>query len=137
MRDKRKNASSRTYWHRIWSDSPRNLIAYVQIYEFEGLLLSDPSIVAAYFEAPEMEPLIRSVVSRAGSPEGVNEGQTTAPSKRLEAWTRQYGSKRIYTKSTKTLHGPTLAARLTLPVIRGRCPRFAAWLSQLEFLARP
>lgn len=116
--------------------TPRNLNAYVQIYEFEGLLLSDPAIAAGYFEAPEMEPLFRSVVSRAGSPEGVNEGQTTAPSKRLEAWTRQYGSKRIYTKSTKTLHGPTLATRLTLPVIRDHCPRFAAWLSQLELLAR-
>jgi hypothetical protein len=30
-------------------DMPRNLIAYVQIHEFEGLLLSDVAIIAAYF----------------------------------------------------------------------------------------
>ena len=118
-------------------DTPRNLIAYVQIYEFEGLLLSDAAMVAAYFEAAEIEPLLRSAASHAGSPEGVNEGLTAAPSKRLEAWTRQYGSKRIYRKSTKTLHDPMLATRLTRPVIRGHCPRLAAWLSQLELLAKP
>ena len=118
-------------------DTPRNLIAYVQIYEFEGLLLSDAAIVAGYFEVPEMEPLIRSVVSLAGSPEAVNEGLSTAPSKRLEAWTRQAGSKRLYANATKTLHGPLLAARLSLPVIRAACPRFAAWLSRLEALAKP
>jgi hypothetical protein len=116
---------------------PSNLMAYVQIYEFEGLLLSDAAIVADYFEAPEMEHEVRSAVSLAGSPEAVNDGPTTAPSKRLEAWTRQHGSKRLYTKATKTLHGPLLAARLTLPVIRKACPRFAAWLSRLEALAKP
>jgi hypothetical protein len=30
-------------------DMPRNLIAYVQIHEFEGLLPSDVAIIAAYF----------------------------------------------------------------------------------------
>lgn len=117
--------------------TPRNLIPYVQIYEFEGLLLSDPAIAASYFEAPAMEPAIRSAVSRAGSPENVNDSPETAPSKRLETWTRQHGSPKRYQQATKTLHGPLLAARLTLPVIRNACPRFAAWLSRLETLARP
>jgi hypothetical protein len=116
-------------------DTPRNLIAYVQLYEFEGLLLSDAAITAAYFDAPAMEPLIRLAVSSAGSPEAVNQGITTAPSKRLEAWTRQHGSMSLfYSKGTKTLHGPRLAARLTLPVIRAACHRFSRWLSKLEAL---
>jgi Domain of unknown function (DUF4276) len=117
-------------------NEPRNLIPYVQLYEFEALLLSDAAITARYFEAPAIEPLIRSAVGLAGSPEGVNEGETTAPSKRSEAWTRQHGSRvRAYSKATKTLHGPGLAARPTLPVNRASCPRFAAWLSRLEALA--
>ena len=118
--------------------TPGNLIAYVQVYEFEGLLLSDAAIVAGYFEAPEMEHAVRSAVVQAGSPENVNDNPSTAPSKRLEAWSRQHGppTKR-YQQGTKTLHGPLLAARLTLPVIKNACPRFAAWLSRLEALARP
>jgi hypothetical protein len=116
-------------------DTPRNLIAYVQLHEFEGLLLSDAAIIATYFDAPAIEPLIRLAVSSAGSPEAVNEGVTTAPSKRLEAWTRQHGStSHFYSKGTKTLHGPRLAARLTLPVIRTACHRFSRWLSKLETL---
>ena len=118
-------------------DTPRNLIAYVQLHEFEGLLLSDAAITATYFDAPAMEPLIRQAISSAGSPEAVNQGMTTAPSKRLEAWTRQLGpTSRFYSKGTKTLHGPRLAARLTLPVIRAACQRFSRWLSKLEALAR-
>jgi Domain of unknown function (DUF4276) len=35
--------------------APRNLIPYVQLHEFEGLLLSDPATVADYFQAPELE----------------------------------------------------------------------------------
>lgn len=117
--------------------TPRNLIPYVQIYEFEGLLLSDPAIVAGYFDAACMESAIRLAVARAGSPENVNDSPETAPSKRLEAWTRQHKSKRLYSQATKTLHGPLLAARLTLPVIKNACPRFAEWLSRLEALAKP
>jgi hypothetical protein len=114
---------------------PRNLIAYVQLHEFEGLLLSDAAIIAGYFGAPAIAHLIEDAVSRAGSPEAIDDGPSTAPSKRLETWTRQHAMERFYSKETKTLHGPGLAVRLTLPVIRRACPRFAAWLSRLETLA--
>jgi Domain of unknown function (DUF4276) len=123
-------------------NTPHNLIAYVQLHEFEGLLLSNAAVAASYFEASAMARLIedtvsqiQDTVSQAGSPEAVNEGPSTAPSKRLEAWTRQLGTRRLYSKATKTLHGPGLATRLTLPVIRKACPRFAAWLARLETLA--
>jgi hypothetical protein len=115
-------------------NAPRNLIAYIQIYEFEALLLSDATTATSYFEAPAITRLIDDAVSRASSPESVDEGPSTSPSKRLEAWTREHGARRFYSKATKTLHGPGLATRLTLPVIRRACPRFAAWLSRLETL---
>jgi hypothetical protein len=116
-------------------NTPHNLIAYVQLHEFEGLLLSNAAIAASYFEAPAIARLIEDAVGQAGSPEAVNEGPSTSPSKRLEAWTRQHGTRRFYSKATKTLHGPALAVRLTLPLIRNACPRFAAWLARLEALA--
>jgi hypothetical protein len=68
--------------------TPRNLIPYVQLHEFEGLLLSDAAIVAEYFQIVEMEAQIIAAVKKAGSAEMVNGGSMTAPSKRLENWTQ-------------------------------------------------
>lgn len=42
-----------------------------------------------------------------------------------------------YGKGTKVRHGPVLATRLTLPVIRAACPRFDAWVGRLETPATP
>jgi hypothetical protein len=115
--------------------SPRNFISYVQLHEFEGLLFSDGLTTATYFEAAPLEALIIDAVERAGSPENVNDNPQTAPSKRLELWTSQYAPPmKRYSKSTKTLHSPALAARLTLPTIRAACPRFNRWLQRLEAL---
>lgn len=115
---------------------PERFLSYVQLHEFEGLLLSDPSTAAAYFEAPRLQTLIGDAVARAGSAEHVNDGALTAPSKRLESWTRTHAPPRHrYSKATKPLHGPRLALRLTLPVIRRACPRFDAWVARLERLS--
>jgi hypothetical protein len=118
--------------------APRNLIPYVQLHEYEALLLSDPAIVATYFRAPAVEAIARKAIAVAGGPEQVNDNPSTAPSKRLEAWTRAHAPSVLhYWKATKTRHAPLLAARLTLPVIRAACPRFNAWVTQLETLAAP
>ncbi|HEV7369989.1 DUF4276 family protein [Arenibaculum sp.] len=117
--------------------SPPNLIPYVQLHEFEGLLLSDPAMVAAYFKAPALETLVASAVARAGSPERVNDGPNTAPSKRLEEWTREHAPPLLrYTARTKLLHAPQFADHLKLPVIRAACARFDDWVSRLERLRR-
>lgn len=116
--------------------SPKNFISYVQLHEFEGLLLANAEIVADYFGASELHTLVADAVARAGTPELVDDGPLTAPSKRLEAWTQRHAAmQRRYSKATKTLHGPELARRLSLPVIRAACPRFHCWLKRLENLA--
>jgi len=118
--------------------APPKLIPYVQRYEFEALLLSHAPIVASYFNATQLAQVIAAVVASAGSPENVNDSSATAPSKRMENWTRDYAPpSQRYSKATKTLHGPQLAKRLTLPVIRAACPRFNAWLTRLERLPNP
>jgi Domain of unknown function (DUF4276) len=116
---------------------PPNLIPYVQLHEYEALLLSDAATIAAYFQAPALEESVRKVVTKAGNPELVNDDPATAPSKRLDAWTEAHAPKMRYSNDTKTRHGPMLATRLTLPVIRAACPRFGAWLGRLEALGAP
>lgn len=116
--------------------SPPNLHCYVQLHEFEGLLLSNAGITAQYFGSEKLVEIVSQAVARAGSPEQVNDGAKTAPSKRLEKWTREHCQNGLlYTNRTKTLHGPLLAVRQTLAGIRSVCPRFNNWLTKLETLA--
>jgi hypothetical protein len=115
--------------------SASNLIPYVQLHEFEALLLSDAEIAADYFQADRLKEMIAKAVSKAGTPEAVNDSPLTAPSKRLEQWTAQWSNvERQFSKATKVRHGSQLAARLTLPVVRAACPRFNNWLTCLESL---
>jgi len=57
------------------------------------------------------------------SPESINDGLTTAPSKRLKTNIPVYD---------KVNDGAELSSLIGLAAIRGKCPRFNAWLSTLE-----
>lgn len=115
--------------------NPSNLICYVQLHEFEGLLLSDAQVVAHYFQVPELARLIDSALAAVDSPEQVNDSPETAPSKRLEKWTASAAPALLrYSKKTKVRHGTVLAQRLTLETIRANCPRFNDWVQRLEGL---
>ena len=61
------------------------------------------------------------------SPELINDGQQTAPSKRIIAQFPQYGD-------LKTTIGTQMAERIGLETIRSKCPHFNAWLDRLEKL---
>ncbi|MEH1786283.1 DUF4276 family protein [Nostoc sp.] len=61
------------------------------------------------------------------TPELINDGQQTAPSKRIIARFPDYGR-------AKSAFGPQLAERIGIEVIRSRCPHFNTWLSRLESL---
>lgn len=116
-------------------DNPANLIPYIQQYEFETLLFADPAVAASYFDVPDLLVKMAQAVRGAGSVEAVNDGTTTAPSKRLEVWTQSAPILKRFSKRTKVRHGATLCAALTLPTIRAACPRFGVWLTRLEQLA--
>ena len=62
-------------------------------------------------------------VSRAGGPELVNDGPSTAPSKRIHRYWPSY---------SKTLDGPMAIAELGLRTLRLRCPHLDQWLRRLE-----
>jgi hypothetical protein len=62
----------------------------------------------------------------AGSaPEDVDDGETTAPSKRLECHIPGF---------RKTLHGPLATSDTGLRALRDQCPRFDRWVECLETL---
>ena len=102
------------------------LIPYVQMYEFEGLLFSSPEAIESNIPPHRgLSDWARGVVNGFdGRPELINDSEHSAPSKRLE-------SKMEY---RKTIHGPLVAKEIGLSALRGKCPNFGEWLSELESL---
>jgi hypothetical protein len=98
--------------------------AYVALHELEALLFAEVQRWAPRFDAGE---IARLCVDVAGlEPEAIDDGVTTAPSKRLE---------RFLSKYRKTLHGPVCIDDVGLELVRVRCPHFGEWLTWLEQLA--
>lgn len=102
------------------------LIPYVQMYEFEGLLFSSPEAIESNIPPHRgLSDWARGVVNGFdGRPELINDSEHSAPSKRLK-------SKMEY---RKTIHGPLVAKEIGLSALRGKCPNFGEWLSELESL---
>ncbi|MFW9260956.1 hypothetical protein A4S05_04565 [Nostoc sp. KVJ20] len=103
-------------------------IPYIQLHEYEAYLFADPTCFK-YLDAlrtREIEAL-QVIANQYETPELINDGQQTAPSKRIIAQFPDYGK-------AKSAFGPQLAEQIGLEVIRSRCPHFNTWLLQLESL---
>jgi len=67
------------------------------------------------------------VRASVNTPEHINDGFETKPSKRLEDL--------LHPKYRKTSHGPRVAERITLEVIERECIHFRTWMNALRKLA--
>lgn len=68
---------------------------------------------------------MKAIRASVASPEEINEGPTTAPSKRLLG---------LFPGYQKTLYGPMAAAAQGLAPLRAACPHFNQWVSVLVAL---
>lgn len=102
------------------------LVPYIQLHEFEALVLAQPQRLAA--EYPERRAAIESLASRLTGvdPELVNDNPNTAPSKRILAVIPEYN---------KSGTGVELVAAIGIDTLRERCRHFGEWISKLESLA--
>ena len=103
----------------------RRFIPYVQLHEFEALLFADPQRLDTQF--PDRPSEIQRLVATAeqfDSPELVNDGPTTAPSKRIVAEIPEY-------KGRKASAGPIVARQIGLPTLQSKCRHFREWLERL------
>jgi hypothetical protein len=107
--------------------SDHRLIPYLQRHEFEALVLGSLDALESLLQdARDLEGIavLKNLV-RSQAPEEINDGETSAPSKRLEGLIPSY---------RKTIHGPLAIAETGLPALRAKCPRFDAWVTSLEAL---
>ena len=103
-------------------------IPYIQLHEFETLLLADPENFESQFDHihGRLQRLVK-MTSQFSSPELIDEGAETAPSKRIISEIPEYAG-------WKATAGPIIADRIGLATLRSKCPHFGSWLEKLESL---
>ena len=106
-------------------------IPYIQLHEFEGLLFSDIDVFTNSFEENELldYEYLAETIENNPNPEMINDGNETAPSKRLAKIIKGYYSDN---ENMKVFYGAILAHDIGLFKIRNKCPRFNHWIETLE-----
>lgn len=102
-------------------------LPYIQLHEFEALLYCDLSQLQQRIADSERAFAALAAEVRGMEPEEINEGATTAPSKRI------INHVPIYDR-LKVRVGAPAAAAIGLPALRAKCPHFSEWVGRLERL---
>ena len=105
--------------------SPR-FLPFLALHEFEAWLFSSHDELPRTVSVAEKQPDFQAIRDAVDTPEDINDGPTTAPSKRIEA---------LFPTYRKTLHGPLTAQRIGLARIREECPHVETWFRQMEAFA--
>lgn len=109
----------------LGEDAVRRFVPYVQMHEFEGILFSSPVALATGICQPQLVSGLQNIRKLFVTPEDINDGAETAPSKRIS---------KLYPAYDKPLYGSLAAMEMGLDVIRKECPLFNEWVSTLEAL---
>lgn len=109
-------------------NDPR-LIPYLQLHEFETLLYCQLDAFAIYYDdcRKQIDALAEDAGAILVSPELIDDGQHSAPSKRIAKQFPDY-------RDAKPEAPVTIATMIDLSVIRSKCHHFNNWLTTLEQL---
>ena len=103
--------------------SHNRFMPYLSLHEFESLIFTAPEECSFVFAGTDAAARLQKIADGYGSPEEINEGRDTAPSKRILAVFPQY---------QKILHGQTATREIGLTQLRAKCPHFSKWVERLE-----
>ena len=100
-------------------------IPYIQIHEFESLLFSDVNAIddeMSTSAARSRLAELRAVRVAFETPEHINEGYESCPSRRLS---------NIFPRYQKVTDGVRIASRIGISRMREECRHFSAWIDQI------
>jgi hypothetical protein len=100
-----------------------NFFPYIQVHEFEALILTRPSALKAYY--PEHSLGIEQLGRECApfhTPEDIDDAKTTSPSHRILAHIPTY----------RKIDGFRHLQEIGLPELKAHCTRFRAWIEQCE-----
>jgi hypothetical protein len=103
----------------------RRFHPYLMMHEFEAILFCSPGELSIALHQPGTGRELEKIRESVQSPEEINEGPDTSPSKRIIRCSSVY---------QKTVHGPLVAKRIGLKVIREQCAHLNEWLNWIESL---
>ena len=101
------------------------LIPYFSLHEYEGLLFSDPDAFAQALKQPNLAGHFHRVRNDFPTPEDINDGLESAPSKRVIAF---------YPPYRKVIEGTLAANAVGIDRMRQECEHFRTWLGTLAAL---
>jgi hypothetical protein len=107
----------------ILTDQYWRFTPYLQLYEYETLLLSEPDALLGFYPDRQAEVAALKADIAGLQPEEINDSPNTAPSKRILRFIPDY---------TKVIGGTLVADAIGLQNLRARCPHFHGWLETLE-----
>lgn len=92
-------------------------IPHLQLHEFEAYLFTDVNGLRLFYEDTRKIANLQSISDEHTSPELIDDGLETAPSKRIISQFPDYAG-------AKSVVGPQVAERIGLKMIREKCPHF-------------
>jgi hypothetical protein len=106
--------------------SYHKFIPYIQLHEFEALLLANPDLfLLEYLDAHAAVEALKIIVQQHdNNPEKVNTGRETAPSKRIITHIPAYDGNKVTV-------GAVLAGIEGIDVQRKRCKHFDDWINKI------
>jgi len=120
---KKVNILERRFFEEI---NDYRFIPYIQLHEFEALLFAEPEKFAIAY--PNRQNKIQQLIeirSQFQSPEDINEGRNTAPSKRIQAILPEY---------EKRIAGPLIALEIGLEKLCEENHHFNQWVEKIKQL---
>lgn len=103
----------------------RRFVPYVMMHEFEAMLFSDCSAFGLAIGRTDLTASLEQVRLAFDTPEDIDDGRTTAPSKRILQLLPSY---------QKELMGNLGVLEIGFEAIRCECPHFNHWIECLEGL---
>lgn len=97
---------------------------YIQLHEFEALLFSDLDAVSKKYFYHDITSL-KNCVAEIRNPELIDNGEETAPSKRIISCIPDYD---------KATTGVDILETIGLETLRNKCAHFNEWITKLEKL---
>jgi hypothetical protein len=103
-------------------------IPFIQLHEYEAYLFVDVAKLGLFYpDADAGIGRLKDQADAAAGPELIDDGEETAPSKRIIREFPAY-------EGAKPTVGPQMGETIGLAAIRAKCPHFREWLGRLEGL---
>ena len=116
--------------HEAWTTDvgDRRFIPFIQLHEYEAYLFTDVTQFELFYPNSEAEiAALKKIADHVSTPELIDDGQHTAPSKRIIGQLPDYAA-------AKKVVGPQVGELIGLAAIRKKCSHFDKWLTRLERL---